>query len=213
MPDSTRWVFVEYLESAVSLNPGGGRYYKTVGCHIPESVARQIPQYEVQLNEDLVESSYSVVDMITIWDDHKHDKQVYNQAIHYLASGNLPALYGNALARSIVLRDLVRLYCFGVQMSVEKLEVAVVNEIDSFDDLTLRDFLDTARNYYARTQRDERDSDKDHLALLIKRKLAKFLPQIVDLEMVQEIQTQGRLGRQLVEALTDAYRDSRRSSR
>lgn len=38
-----------------------------------------------------------------------------------------------------------------------------------------------------------------------KKKLAKFLPQIIEFKMIQEVQRDGKLDRQLVDVLADFY--------
>lgn len=211
MPDLTRWVIVEYIESDPYTSGDGEEHYRTIGCQLPEFVVRQVPLYESKLDAELARPDSKEDDIITISDDHTQDKRVFNHAIRYLASGVLPYLVGSGPTCKKALDDLTRLYCFSLKMSAKRLETAVVNRIDTFNDLSLSLFLDFARSYYAEhfTHRDESDGDKDRFALLIKRKLAKFLPQIIEFKMVQEIQMQGKLGRQLVEVLADSYSNSR----
>ena len=89
-------------------------------------------------------------------------------------------------------------------MEIKTLELAVTKHIDNFNGLTLPVFLDFARNYYANGENNH-DSKNDSLALLIKNKLANFMPQIIRRKMVQEIQKDGKLGEQLVDVLADFY--------
>ncbi|KAM0707005.1 hypothetical protein Q7P35_006336 [Cladosporium inversicolor] len=163
--------------------------------------------YESKLDVELAEPEYNEDDLVIIEDDRTHDKLVHNHAMQFFAGGVLPKLDGSGPTCKKALHNLTKLYCFSLEMSARKLKMAVIKHIDDFKDLTLSVFLEFARDYYSKYHTDEgdRDGEKDSLALLIKKKLAKFLPQIIEFKMIQEIQKDGKLGRQLVDVLADFY--------
>jgi len=207
VPDLSKWMIVEYIESTPHFGDDGESHHETIIAHVPEYVVRQVPLYESKLDVELAKPGHNENDLITIEDDHTHDKLVYNHAMQFFASGLLPQLEGSGPTCKKALNVLTLLYGFSLQMSARKLEMAVTKHIDDFKDLTLLVFLEFARNYYKThyAAEDDRDGEKDRLALLIKKKLAKFLPQIIEFKMVQEIQKDGKLGQQLVDVLADFY--------
>lgn len=127
--------------------------------------------------------------------------------MQFFTGGVLPKLDGSGSTCKKALLNLINLYAFSLEMSAKKLKMAVIKHIDDYKDLTLPVFLDFARDFYGKYDTDEADhnGEKDGLALLIKKKLAKFLPQIIEFKMVQEIQQDGKLGRQLVDVLANFY--------
>jgi hypothetical protein len=90
---------------------------------------------------------------------------------------------------------------FSTALSIKRLEIAVLNHIETFEGLTLAIFLAFARNYY---KTNGAASQNTSLGDLIKRKLAAFLQCMVDLKTVDEIKNEdGVLGRQLIEVLLE----------
>lgn len=207
MPDLSKWLFVQYVESTPYWSDNGEPdHFETITVFLPEYILRQVPYYELKLDVELAKPGYNEDDLITIEDDHMHNKLVYNHAMKFFASGVLPKLDGSGPACRKALKDLTLLYGFSIEMHARKLEMAVTKHIDDFKDLTLLVFLDFVRDYYkALGEGNDHDGEKDSLSLLIKKKLAKFLPQIIEFKMLQEIQKDGKLGRQLVDVLANFY--------
>jgi hypothetical protein len=205
MPYNSKWLFVKYVESTSYWSDNGEpEHFETITVFLPEYVVRQVSHYQSKLDAELAKPDYNENVLITIEDDHMHDKHVYNYAIQFLASGFLPKLDGHEPTCEETMKTLVLLYEFSQLVSAEKLELAVTKHIDNFKGLTLPMFLELAHNYYANDENNH-DGEKDGLALLIKKKLAKFMPQIIKHKMVQEIQKDGKLGQQLVEVLAESY--------
>lgn len=205
MPSNSKWLIVKYVESTPYWSDNGEPdHFETISVFLPEYVVRQVSHYQSKLDVELAKPDYNENVLIIIEDDHMHDKHVYNYAIQFLASGFLPKLDGHEPTCEETLKTLVLLYEFSQLVSAEKLELAVTKHIDNFKDLTLPMFLELARNYYANDQNNH-DGEKDGLALLIKKKLAKFMPQIIKRKKAQEIQKDGKLGQQLVEKLAESY--------
>ena len=165
---------------------------------------RKVSHYALKLDAELAQTDHNQNALITIEDDYMHRKIIYNYAVQFLASGFLPDLGGDEFACEATLQNLTSLYEFSVQLSAETLELAVTKHIDGFKGLTLPVFLDFARAYYSNDD-NTHDGEKDSLALLIKKKLAKFMPQIIKHKMVQEIQKDGKLGQQFVDVLAEFY--------
>lgn len=145
MPDLTRWVIVEYIESDPYTSGDGEEHYRTIGCQLPEFVVRQLPLYESKLDAELARPDSREDDIITISDDHTQDKRVFNHAIRYLASGVLPYLVGSGPTCKKALDDLTRLYCFSLKMSAKRLETAA-DHVSS----RLNDHLPRAGDYGGR---------------------------------------------------------------
>lgn len=81
MPDLSKWVIVEYIESIPHWNKDGGDYHETVMAHIPEHVACQISLYESKLDVELAKPDCNEDDLVTVEDNHTHAKLVYNHAM------------------------------------------------------------------------------------------------------------------------------------
>ncbi|GAB7330072.1 hypothetical protein MBLNU13_g01751t1 [Cladosporium sp. NU13] len=201
VPHNSKWIFVN--------GNGEPEHFETIAVLLPEYVVRQVPRYALELDVELAKPGYNQNVLFTIKDDHMHDKLIYNYAIQFLASGLLPDLGGNELACDETLATLLLLYDFKVEMSGETLELAVIKHIDDFKDLTLPMFLDFARTHYANDE-NTHDGEKESLALLIKKKLAKFMPQINKRKMVQEIQKDGKQGQQFVDVLAEVLHKPQR---
>jgi len=205
VPYNSKWIFVKFVESTPYWGfDGEPEHSETITVMLPEYVVRQIPRYESTLDAELANLNYNENAFITIEDNCMHDKDVYNYAIQFLASGFLPKLEGDEPTCIGTLKDLTLLYDFSVKLDVQELKLAVTQHIDNFKGLTLPAFLEFSHNYYA-NDGNSHDGENDSLALLIKKKLAKFVPQIIKRKMVLEIQKYGKLGQQFVEVLAESY--------
>lgn len=187
MPYHSKWIFIKYVDSSPYYpNEGNPELFETITVLLPEYVVRQVPQYQSKLDAELAKPNYNENLPITIEDDHMHYKDVHNDAVQFFASGFLPKLGGDEPACMETMETLTLLYDFSVLMGAEMLELAVIKHMDEFEGLTLTVFLDFARNYYGYGG-NSHDDEGDSLALLIKKMLVKFVPQIIKRKMVQEI--------------------------
>ena len=81
------------------------------------------------------------------------------------------------------------------------MKLAATKQIQNLNGITLPVFLKFARNYYSHNK----DTREGSFAPIVKNKLAKFTPQIIERKMVQEVQKDGKLGQQFVEILAEFY--------
>jgi hypothetical protein len=198
-------LFVKYVESTPYWSDNGEpEHFETITVMLPEYVVRQVSHYDSKLDAELAKPGYNENVLITIEDDYMHAKHVYNHAIQFLASGFLSKLGGDESTCKETLESLTFVYDFSVLMHAKTLELAVIKHVDDFKGLTLPVFLDFAHSYYANDENNH-DGENDSLALLIKKMLAKFMPQIIERKMVQEIQKDGKIGQQFVDVLAEFY--------
>lgn len=189
MPDLSKRLFVQYVESTPYWSENAEPdYFETITVFLPKYIVRQVPHYESKLDVELAKLGYNEDDLIIIEDDHTRNKLVYNHAIKSFASGVLAKLDGSRPTCKKALKGLTLLYGFSIEMHARKLEMAVNKHIDDFKDLAALVFLKFDHDYYkSLSEGNDHDSEKDSLSLLIKKKLAKFLPHIIEFKMIQEI--------------------------
>jgi len=198
----SKWILVKYVESTpYRSDDREPEHFETITVFLPEYVVRQVPHYALKLDTELAKPNYNQNVLITIEDDYMHNKLIYNYAIQFLASGFLPDLGGNAPTCAETLENLFDLEEFSVQMDVETLKLAATKQIEELNGITLPVFLEFARNYYSHNE----DTREDSFAPFVKKKLAKFTPQIIEHKMVQNVQKDGKLGQQFVEVLAEFY--------
>jgi len=96
VPYHSKWLIVKYFESTPYPSDNGEpEHYETISVFLPEYIVRQVSHYGLKLDEELAKPDYNENTPITIEDDHKHDKLIYNYAIQFLASGFFPKLTGD----------------------------------------------------------------------------------------------------------------------
>jgi len=205
VPYHSKWILVKYVECTPPRSDDGEpEPFETITVFLPEYVVRQVPHYALKLDAELAKPDYNQKVLITIEDDYMHNKLIYNYAIQFLASGFLPDLGGDTPTCKETLGNLVDLEKFSTQMDVETLKLGVDKQFYELNGITLPVFLELARNYYSHDE-DTHDGEQGSFAPFIKKKLAEFMPQIIECEMVQEIQKNGKLGQQFLEVLAEFY--------
>ena len=176
---------------------------KAVRLYVPQDVLHHITSYKGQLDQEnaILKGDAQPV----IHDKTPRDPEVLSKAIRFLVSGYLFPLDASSSTCEDALHDFIKLCQLSIDLSIQRLETAVLRHIDTFEGLTLAIFLAFARGYYG-TKRAEQNSS---LGQLIKKKLAEFLQCMVDLKTVDEIKNEnGVLSRQLIEVLLEERADA-----
>jgi hypothetical protein len=167
---------------------------------VPMKVIREIPSFQLQLDEQLAnpEDPYEPP---TIHDDVCREEGIVRKALRFLEHRDIDPLSMIPSATSCLstLHDLVQLYNFSLELSIKRLETGIVEHINEFEQLSLDVFLQFARRYYEKEGDEARGTS---LGALIKKKLARFLQQWIDVKGMVEVSNEGGvLGKQLSEVL------------
>ncbi|KAK5127259.1 hypothetical protein LTR08_004475 [Meristemomyces frigidus] len=170
---------------------------------LPQSVVRRIPVYALKLNKALEKAGSS---RACVTDNIIRRKEVVIQAVEYLAYGKLKTLdVGNWGQCFDTLTELIYLYDFGVTLSIDELQHAVVDHITECDGLAPDMFVHFAAECY-REGKGHKITPDCLLGQFIKKNLGLHLPGLVESGAVNDIkEVGGTLNKQLVEVFTDFY--------
>lgn len=190
------WIWLEVLAPPTVRHPRATIYNRH---YIPRDIVNCIPHYKALSEEKL--ASIEGHDEPIIRDTVVRDPQIVTDTIRFLASGHLNPLNASSGDCEEILYGLFELFQFGDTFSIVKLCTAVVEHIDRFTALPLKVFLAVMRKYYTHYHEDVQNR---MLALLIKRKLAEYLPQLQQTMTNEEISSEsGILGKQLMMVLLE----------
>jgi hypothetical protein len=193
-----RWVWLEFQVRANNRAGWASKCY-----YVPEVVIDHIPAFKDQLLEQPAP--------VNAWEEHTvrdniavvRSLETVTAAIRFLVNGILAPLDTASATCGQTLDSLVELYKFSTDLSIKRLEVAVLDHINAlnFEALPHQKFLGFARSYYSV---NGVESQHTSMGRLIKKKLSSLLPYLQKSMTIEEMSSEGGiLGKQLVTVLLE----------
>lgn len=116
---------------------------KPLWLMLPESAAREILSFNDKLNNaERADDGSLTIEVNRVFPDRRIRK-----AVAFLLSDSLAAITGSAMNIRITLIRLVELYKFSLDLSIPKLENAIIDHIKNSPNFTIQRFIDLAASY------------------------------------------------------------------